>query len=116
MRLKMRLVMTRSGGLRRQRPNSQSVAAERNQHEHEPECEHLPRRRDANVQSGEGEVIAERPGQLIAAASPKPAGFEQRISRAHKRRIDKMLDQEPSLQLIGSDHVGDNEIICSVIS
>jgi hypothetical protein len=38
------------------------------------------------------------------------------LSRTHKRRIDQMLDQEPRLQLIGSDHVGDDEIVCSVIS
>jgi hypothetical protein len=38
------------------------------------------------------------------------------LSRPHKRRIDQMLNQEPGLQLIGSDHVGDDEIVCSVIS
>ncbi len=27
------------------------------------------------------------------------------VLRSHKRRIDQMLDQEPGLQLIGSDHV-----------
>ena len=42
--------------------------------------------------------------------------FGTGMSRTHKRRIDQMLDQEPRLQLIGSDHVGDDEIICSVIS
>ncbi len=42
--------------------------------------------------------------------------FGSGISRTHKRRIDQMLDQKPGLQLIGSDHVRDDDIICSVIS
>ncbi len=33
------------------------------------------------------------------------------MSRTHQRRVDQMLDQKPGLQLIGSDHVGDDEEI-----
>src|SRR5258708_24806844 len=69
--------------LNAQRPDAESFAAEGAEREQETEREHLPGRRYANVQSGQGEIIAERPGQLIAAASPNPAGFEQRCKNAH---------------------------------
>ena len=37
-------------------------------------------------------------------------------SHPYKGRIDQVLDEEPGLQFIGPDHVGDDQIICSVIS
>src|SRR5216684_7789161 len=68
-----------------QRPDAESFAAEGAEREHEPEREHLPGRRYANVQSGQGEIIAERPGWLIAAAAPKHARFEQCRKNAQGR-------------------------------
>ena len=62
------------------------------------------------------ELLCEIVGAWRPATGRPAAGLVPRLSRTHKRRIDQMLDQEPGLQLIGSDHVGDNEIVCSVIS
>src|SRR5258708_2107269 len=69
--------------LNAQRPDAEGFAAECAECEQETEREHLPGRRYANVQSGQGEIIAERPGQLIAAAAPKQACFEQRRKNVH---------------------------------
>jgi hypothetical protein len=38
------------------------------------------------------------------------------LSHPYKRRFDQVLDEEPGLQFIGPDHVGHDQIICSVIS
>src|SRR5260370_27304448 len=90
MRLPGRAMKPNQGGTSRpdlarlnaQRPDAESFAAERAEREQETEREHLPGRRYANVQRGQGEIIAERPGQLIAAAAPKQARFEQRRENA----------------------------------
>lgn len=62
----------------------------------------------------------EGPGhdKLICADSHRPVarGEHLPVSRPYERSIDKVLDEEPGLQLIGPDHVGDDQIICSVIS
>src|SRR5260370_9469867 len=91
MRLPGRAMKPNQGGTSRpdlarrsaQRPDAESFAAERAEREQETEREHLPGRRYANVQGSQREIIAERPRRLIAAAAPKPAGFEQRRKNAH---------------------------------
>src|SRR5262249_61216822 len=71
-------------GLKAHRPQAQSFAAGGSDRNQDSERQYLPCRGVAEVQDSQGEIKAEGPQHIEAAAGPKEARFEKSPNKARR--------------------------------